>query len=286
MSNTKSLSLFQALNSNTKICRKQWRVWLENQTHFYLQLLWHWQGACLSFVRGKASLTGQLVTRPLWKWEVRKNGCFLCLCSKVAPLPRMSVRHWAFLPLLLQVFLAVLKLVSLFYQHSRWSMLGIQSNKFMNHLKKHTRAQAESVLFVRVIFKDIDRAQIPTCCNPALLTGFNSSRLLLVRSSPLQLGCQGNTGRRPDLPVTLCVLNDNHLFSPPAEGKDSAGLPGCHHKQDAQKTSKNVLWTTVGQDLKQRRAESTETHLWNTGFHLCTQLFWGCAKGMLCLHTL
>lgn len=63
------------------------------------------------------------------------------------PLTKDVSQMLGFSPSLPSGYLALFKLISLFYHHSRWSMLGIQSNKLMNHLKKHTRAQAESVLF-------------------------------------------------------------------------------------------------------------------------------------------
>lgn len=118
-----------------------------------------------------------------------------------------------FSPSLPSDFLALFKLISLFYQHSRWSMLGIQSNKFTNHLKKHTRAQAGSLLFVWFIFKGLDGGQTPADVTQLCFAGFYTTKLLLVRSSLLQLGCWGNTGRRSDLPITSCMLNDNYLFS-------------------------------------------------------------------------
>lgn len=63
------------------------------------------------------------------------------------PLTKDVSQRLGFSPSLPSGFLALLKLISLFHQqHSMWSVLGIQSNKFMNHLKKHTRAQADCVV--------------------------------------------------------------------------------------------------------------------------------------------
>lgn len=191
-----------------------------------------------------------------------------------------------FSPSLPSSFLALFKLISLFYQHSRWSMLGIQSNKFTNHLKKHTRAQAGSLLFVWFIFKGLDGGQIPSWCNPALLYWLLHHQATSGQVLTAATWLLGKHWEKIWPTHHFMHVKWQPSFLPPAEGKDSAAFPGCHHKQDAEGTSQNVLWNTVGQDLKQRRAESTEIHLQNTSFHLCTQLFWGRAKGMLCLHTL
>lgn len=146
MNSTKSLSLFQTLNSNNKICPKRLRAWLESQTHFYLQFLWYWQGAYLSFVRVKEAWQASW-WHDLYENEKLERMAASYVYAARLPLTKDVSQVLGFCPSLPSGFLALFKLVSLFCQHSRWSMLGIQSNKFMNHLKKHTRAQVDSMLF-------------------------------------------------------------------------------------------------------------------------------------------